>query len=117
MLNIPFQNDLGILGTSTFGRPSFESLWYDIAAQDRKVLTIIHDLNEYPVKVDVQVKIENNGQDYIFTGLASAQADDDVSAPYGAVVYTYNHKEVIISVPLVSNALIVGGIAYTGELQ
>jgi len=57
-------------------------------------VTINHNSNNYPVKVDVQVKITDGGNDYIFTGTGPAHRDDDTDAYYGGVIYIYNNVDI-----------------------
>ena len=74
-----------------------------------------HPLNEVPVKVDVQIKIVKDGEDYIFTGTGTAQRDDDVNLPYGGLVYVYDATNVILYPPAVGiKSQIHPGVAYTG---
>lgn len=78
-------------------------------------LSIPHNLGEYPVKVDVQIKVTTSGKEYIFTGLGSAQRDDDIDEYYGGTVYVYNENEIIVTFPIKNNDVDKGGIAYTGR--
>lgn len=101
----------------SLGKPSFESKWQAIAAQDPeiKTLSIPHNLGEYPVKVDVQIKVTTNDQEYIFTGIGSAHRDDNIDKYYGGTVYIYNEHEIIVTFPIQTNEVDKGGIAYTGR--
>lgn len=101
----------------SISKPSFESVWYNIQAQNNSFpyLKIQHDLGEYPVKVDVQIKIRLNGTNFIFTGFGSAHRDDDFNEPYGGVVYIYNTQEVILTFPIRYNNFALGGVAFTGK--
>lgn len=101
----------------SISKPSFESVWYNIQAQNSSFpyLKIQHDLGEYPVKVDVQIKITLNGTNFIFTGFGSAHRDDDFNERYGGVVYLYNTHEVILTFPLRFNNFAKGGVAFTGK--
>ncbi|OPL33247.1 protein ver-3, partial [Mytilus galloprovincialis] len=96
-----------------------ESEWYSIQAQNYsyRFLKIQHDLGEYPVKVDVQIKILENGTNFIFTGIGSAHRDDDWNRPYGGVVYIYNTKEVILTFPIKDNDFATGGVAFAEVLN
>ena len=69
------------------------------------------------MKVDIQIKVVKDGVDYIFTGVGTAQRDDDINIPYGGLVYIYNDVEIIIYPPAdgVFSA-ITPGIAYTGTV-
>ena len=73
-----------------------------------------HKLGEYPIKVDVQIKVKDNGKDYVFTGLGSSHTDDDYKKSYGGVVYMYNKNDVVMTFHLKNNNYATGGIAYTG---
>ncbi|XP_076109566.1 uncharacterized protein LOC143078595 [Mytilus galloprovincialis] len=80
------------------------------------ITTIDHGLAQYPVKVDVQVKVHVDGEDHIFSGIGSAHRDDDYPYPYGGVVYKYNDVHIKLATPydtkLYSHSD-SGGIAYT----
>ncbi|CAG2205383.1 CSMD [Mytilus edulis] len=78
-----------------------------------KVIVISHNLREYPVKVDVQVKINEGGLDYIFSGLGSSQRDDDLFKDYGGVIYKYNDQHIELSFPYLENNADTGGLVYT----
>jgi hypothetical protein len=75
-------------------------------------ITVSHPFNEIPVRVDVQVKVIYNGQEYIFPGLGSIQRDDDVRTEYGGVAYTYNKTSVMLFVPKGKST---GRVIYTGN--
>lgn len=97
--------------------PSFVSEWYEAVADNQSLasLTINHNLGEYPVKVDVQVKITEGGQDYIFSGLGSSQNDDDYPYDYGGVIYRYNDRCVQLAYPFNNNGYSVSrGLGFTG---
>ncbi|XP_056017004.1 sushi, von Willebrand factor type A, EGF and pentraxin domain-containing protein 1-like [Ostrea edulis] len=66
-------------------------------------LVIPHPFLELPAKVDVQVKVVHEGNEYIFPGLGSAQRDDDLVTDYGGVGYLYNDIDVKIYVPVTQN--------------
>jgi hypothetical protein len=96
--------------------PSFVSHWYPAAAEIKQTLTIYHNLGEYPVKVDIQIKINENGSEYIFSGIGSSQKDDDMRGSYGGVVYKYNKDIVKLSFPYRNNGPKVSrGLAYSGK--
>ncbi|CAG2216560.1 unnamed protein product [Mytilus edulis] len=102
--------------------PSFISTWYEIMAQNRSqsITTIDHGLGQYPVKVDVQVKVHVDGEDNIFSGIGSAHRDDDYPYPYGGVVYKYNDVHIKLATPYDTKTHIhydSGGIAYTGGIS
>ncbi|XP_063404609.1 uncharacterized protein LOC134688071 [Mytilus trossulus] len=98
-----------------WNKPSFISNWHPIESQnsENSSLTMIHSLGELPVKVDIQIKVVIDGVDYIFTGIGSAQRDNDDAHDYGGVVYIYNDVEVILSLPF--GGADSGGVAYTGS--
>ena len=81
--------------------------------------TIIHHpLNEYPAKVDVQIRVTKGSQQHIFSGFGSCQRDDDDSNPYGGIVYIYNDREVKLYTPVISNTPSTntnGVFAFTGK--
>lgn len=66
-------------------------------------LVIPHPFLELPAKVDVQVKVVHEGNEYIFPGLGSAQRDDDLVTDYGGVGYLYSDVDVKIYVPVTQN--------------
>ncbi|XP_060072837.1 uncharacterized protein LOC132552665 [Ylistrum balloti] len=99
--------------------PSFESAWVLLTAQagTGSQLTISHTLGEYPVEVDVQIRITDNGEYYIFTGSGSAHRDDDSNTDYGGVVYIYNDVDIRVYAPDGEGmflAYTTGLVAYTG---
>lgn len=75
------------------------SSWIPIQAQGTSPVIITHPLGHIPAKVDVQVKVHENGSEYIFPASGSAQRDDDSDNVYGGVVYIYNEFHVKIYVP------------------
>ncbi|XP_062616087.1 uncharacterized protein LOC134277796 [Saccostrea cucullata] len=78
-------------------------------------IVIPHPLNELPVKVDVQVKVNYDGTEYIFPGLGSAQRDDDIATDFGGVGYIYNDIDVKLFIPVAqSNGNGQGGSLYSG---
>lgn len=100
-------------------KPSFISDWYPATAlnESLSLLIIDHNLREYPVKVDVQVKINEGGKDYIFSGLGSSQRDDDFPDRFGGVIYKYNDQHTQLSFPYERNHFYgSSGLAYTGIL-
>ncbi|XP_069138925.1 uncharacterized protein [Argopecten irradians] len=102
--------------------PSFESGWLTLTAQADagSQLIIPHDLNEYPVKVDVQVRVIDGGDYYIFTGTGSAHRDDDDDSLYGGVVYIYNTIDVRVYAPDgkgTNFASTTGLVAFTGGAE
>ena len=109
----------GVLVATPFYAPRFISDWYNATARDNNsaLITIRHGLDQYPAKVDVQIKVHVNDQDNIFTGVGSAQRDDDLDYEYGGIVYKYNTDHVLLSTPFRAKAGIKsdkGGIAYSG---
>ncbi|VDI46413.1 Hypothetical predicted protein [Mytilus galloprovincialis] len=84
------------------------------------ITTIDHGLAQYPVKVDVQVKVHVDGEDHIFSGIGSAHRDDDYPYPYGGVVYKYNDVHIKLATPYDTKSHVhydSGGIAYTGGIS
>lgn len=90
------------------------SEWYPIEAQKSSPLMIPHPLQDKPAKVEVQVKVRENGNDVIFPASGSAQRDDDSDNVYGGVVYFYNEHHVKIFVPVRDENTNKGGIIYSG---
>ena len=109
----------GVLLVTPFYAPRFISDWYNATARDNNsaLITIRHGLDQYPAKVDVQIKVHVNDQDNIFTGVGSAQRDDDLDYEYGGIVYKYNTDHVLLSTPFSAKDGIgsdKGGIAFLG---
>lgn len=77
----------------------YTSDWMLLQSQTLGPFTIDHGLGEYPAKVDVQINVTKNGNQFIFSGIGTAQRDDDRDKMYGGVVYTYNDKHVKLYVP------------------
>ncbi|CAC5394542.1 unnamed protein product [Mytilus coruscus] len=103
---------------SVLFKPSFISDWYSATALNvnLSLLIIDHNLGEYPVKVDVQVKINEGGKDYIFSGLGSSQRDDDFPDRFGGVIYKYNDQHTQLSFPYDRNHFYgSSGLAFTGS--
>ncbi|XP_069139131.1 uncharacterized protein [Argopecten irradians] len=98
--------------------PSFESAWLTISAQadTGSQLVIPHGLGEYPVKVDVQVRVVDNGDYYIFSGTGSAHRDDDDDSYYGGIIYIYDTVDVRVYAPSGTGSFYStkGLVAYTG---
>lgn len=68
------------------------------------------------MKVDVQIKISKNDKDYIFTGVGTAQRDDDDDVDFGGLVYVYNSQNVILYPPAIGKGTVrTPGLAYTGS--
>lgn len=79
---------------------------------------IPHPLGEIPGKVDVQVKVVEAGQEYIFPGIGSGQSDDDILAEYGGVAYLYNDIHVKVFIPIEkSDSAGIGRIVTTGKYE
>ncbi|XP_063442382.1 uncharacterized protein LOC134722691 [Mytilus trossulus] len=84
------------------------------------ITTIDHGLAQYPVKVDVQVKVHVDGEDNIFSGIGSAHRDDDHPYPFGGVVYKYNDVHIKLATPYDTKSYShhdSGGIAFTGGIS
>lgn len=80
-------------------------------------MIITHPLGHIPAKVDVQVKVQESGKEYIFPASGSSQRDDDSYNVYGGVVYIYNEFHVKIFVPLRDENTNQGVVIYTGTKQ
>lgn len=92
------------------------SKWYHIEAQVTKsAVTIPHPLHDKPARVEVQVKVQENGSEVIFPASGSAQRDDDSYNIYGGVVYFYNKHHVKIFVPRRAGDSDTGVIIYSGK--
>lgn len=89
--------------------------WYPIEAQKTSPVIISHPLHDKPARVEVQVKVKENGKDVIFPASGSAQRDDDVDNVYGGVVYFYNEHHVKIFVPVRDEGTDKGVIIYSGK--
>lgn len=89
--------------------------WYPIEAQKTSPVIIPHPLHNKPARVEVQVKVQENGNDVIFPASGSAQRDDDSDNVYGGIVYFYNERHVKIFVPLRDEDTDKGGIIYSGK--
>ncbi|CAG2199517.1 unnamed protein product [Mytilus edulis] len=75
-----------------------------------------HNLNDLPVRVDVQVKPQTGTDtDYVFPGIAAAQRDDSMALPYGGIVYKYNKNSVMLYAPNKHLGKPSGHAIYTGE--
>jgi hypothetical protein len=70
-----------------------------VSISGKSPVIVPHPFNEIPVRVDVQVKVLYDSQEYIFPGLSSAQRDNDVASEYGDVAYMYNESSVLLYVP------------------
>lgn len=95
-------------------RRPWVSTWKNFTQNQQSPSIIYHPLNEYPAKVDVQIRVTDGSQQHIFSGIGSCQRDDDDSNPYGGIVYIYNQKQVKLYTPISENT--VGGFAFTGEM-
>lgn len=93
------------------------SEWYPIEAQVSSPVIIPHPLHDKPARVEVQVKVQENGSDVIFPASGSAQRDDDWDNDYGGVVYFYNEHHVKIFVPILDSHTNKGVIIYSGKTQ
>jgi hypothetical protein len=80
---------------------------------------VCHTLCSYPAKVEVQVRVQTQDHgEQIFSGIGSAQRDDDMDVPYGGIVYLYNTTHVILFVPKNAKRFRSsdrGTLAYTGK--
>ena len=97
----------------------FTSLWYNIEAYDDPEVTISHGLNEFPLKVEVQIKVYDPGlnKDVYFLAMGSAQKGNDNTHQYGGVVYVYNNEIIKILAPGPANctkSTCTGSLVYLG---
>ncbi|VDI44332.1 Hypothetical predicted protein [Mytilus galloprovincialis] len=77
-----------------------------------------HNLNDLPVRVDVQVKPQTGTDtDYVFPGIAAAQRDDSMALPYGGIVYKYNKNSVMLYAPNKHLGKPSGHAIYTGYMM
>uniref|UniRef100_K1PQX6 Sushi domain-containing protein n=1 Tax=Magallana gigas TaxID=29159 RepID=K1PQX6_MAGGI len=89
--------------------------WHTLTVNGTSPVYIPHPLGEIPGKVDVQVKVVEAGQEYIFPGIGSGQSDDDILAEYGGVAYLYNDVHVKVFIPIEkSDSAGIGRIVTTG---
>ncbi|XP_078321391.1 uncharacterized protein LOC144621645 [Crassostrea virginica] len=98
-------------------RAPWVSEWQPFTHLQPSPTTIPHPLNEYPAKVDVQIRVTEGSQQHIFSGFGSCQRDDDDSNPYGGIVYIYNDIDVKLYTPVDSGTYSTntdGGFAFTG---
>ncbi|XP_033740531.1 mucin-3A-like isoform X2 [Pecten maximus] len=110
---------LNVFLVNGLNEPSFKSGWLTLTAQAEagSQLIIPHDLGEYPVKVDVQIRVIDNGDYYIFTGSGSAHRDDDSATDYGGVVYIYNTEDIRVYAPDGKGSMLAattGLVGFTG---
>ncbi|XP_078321529.1 uncharacterized protein LOC144621716 [Crassostrea virginica] len=99
-------------------RSPWLSEWQPFTHLQPSPTTIPHPLNEYPAKVDVQIRVTEGSQQHIFSGFGSCQRDDDDPNPYGGIVYIYNDREVKLYTPVVSawgSTNTKGVFAFTGK--
>lgn len=94
------------LVNTTFGiAPPVVSEWMNIAANgaDSEVeLTRSHTLNELPMKVDVQIRVQHESTYYYFNAQSSAQSGS-YNTEYGGVIYMFDESNVRIIAPGPSN--------------
>ncbi|XP_061196523.1 uncharacterized protein LOC133204790, partial [Saccostrea echinata] len=89
----------------TLYEPTFTSDWITVEAQDdNKCEFYVPFLDGFktttrPVKVIVEVKVEDDGESFIFNAFGSSPRDDDKNEEYGGVVYFYNASGVLIFLP------------------
>ena len=94
------------------------SEWKNFTHLQPSPTIIPHPLNEYPAKVDVQIRVTEGSQQHIFSGFGSCQRDDDDPNPYGGIVYIYNDREVKLYTPVDSAVYLTnndGVFAFTGK--
>ena len=108
---------LGSCHMTQIKRP-FISPWITMTVDGTSPETIAHNLMEIPAKVDVQVKINEGGQEYIFPGFGSVPKDDDIGAAYGGVAYSYNKSHVMLYIPVhKSHGGSAGRVITTGKFE
>ncbi|XP_071130917.1 uncharacterized protein [Mytilus edulis] len=91
--------------------------WIPMRSQDNNLSYHVwkHNLNDLPVRVDVQVKPQTGSDtDYVFPGIAAAQRDDSMTLPYGGIVYKYNKNSVMLYAPNKHSGKPSGHAIYTG---
>lgn len=92
----------------------FDSGWFPMQSQQgvNSYKEISHDLGDYPSRVKVLVKaVDGANEGFIFEGIGSAQADDDVyEKHYGGLVFAYNQNKVRLWAPDRKNDSSKGGI-------
>ncbi|VDI44333.1 Hypothetical predicted protein [Mytilus galloprovincialis] len=77
-----------------------------------------HNLNDLPIRVDVQVKPQTGSDTgYFFPGIAAAQRDDSMALPYGGIVYKYNKDSVMLYAPNKHSGKPSGNAIYTGGAE
>lgn len=109
----------GYSGFITISRSEpFISSWMVIRSQTTGPFVVQHYLGEYPAKVDVQLNVTKDGEEYIFSGIGTAQREDDRDTMYGGVVYRYNDQHVKLYVPKstgINSYTTKGRLVYTGN--
>ncbi|XP_055998495.1 uncharacterized protein LOC125647442 [Ostrea edulis] len=98
-------------------RAPWVSSWESYVALSASPKVIAHPLNEYPAKVDVQIRVTEGGKQHIFSGFGSCHRDDDDPSDFGGIVFIYNDKEVQLYTPILSDSPSKnsrGVFAYTG---
>ncbi|CAC5409582.1 CSMD [Mytilus coruscus] len=97
--------------------PAFISNWIAVTAngdQSEVEFTESHGLNELPMRVDVQVRVEFNNTYFYFNALNSAQSGS-YNNEYGGIVYMFNETNVKIIAPGPSNCGTCNGyVVYLG---
>lgn len=94
------------------------SEWIPMRSQENNLSYHVwnHNLNDLPVRVDVQVKPQTGTDtDYVFPGIAAAQRDDSMALPYGGIVYKYNKDSVMLFAPNKHLGKPSGHAIYTGK--
>ena len=98
--------------------PAFKSNWLSIEANgypSQVEIVVPHNLSGLPMKVEVQIKVVFNSQNFYFNALNSAQAGN-YSDEYGGVIYMFNETHVHIIAPGPANCFSScnGYIVYLG---
>lgn len=118
VLTLTRLHDFGYSGCIPVSRSEpFISSWMSIRSQTAGPFVVQHYLGEYPAKVDVQLNVTKDGEEYIFSGIGTAQRDDDRDKMYGGMVYRYNDQHVKLYVPKstgINSYTTKGRLVYTG---
>ncbi|CAG2237953.1 unnamed protein product [Mytilus edulis] len=94
--------------------------WIPMRSQDNSLSYHVwnHNLNDLPIRVDVQVKPQTGSDTgYFFPGIAAAQRDDSMALPYGGIVYKYNKDSVMLYAPNKHSGKPSGNAIYTGYMM
>ena len=102
------------LDVGTLPEADWSSEWFLMKSQDESnsYKEISHPLDSLPSIVIVQVKAQGGFNDgFVFHGVGSTQADDDVAnSNYGGVVYGFNESKIRLWAPMKNNGNNTGSI-------